>query len=260
MAATESQASLAVFLHGSNDHGALCLPLQAGCEVPTRLLALRSQFLRTGCAGLGWTAVATGDGGFFAWGSGELPAALHGAPEGTCALVCGPQHAYALTDEGELHTWEYHSQALLLEPQKVMLPIEVGQLACGDGHVLALADGGIVFSWGRGVEGQLGRPPPLPTLDPTPRRIDDGLPEEFTSSVVAVACGGVHSILLTAGGELLGCGPRALLAATSRARCSTLETAPPTDRPVMSPSPTASTDRPELTSLSFNSPSYRSAA
>ena len=108
-------------------------------------------------------ATATGDGGFFAWGSGELPTALAGAPEGTCALVCGPQHVYALTDEGEVHTWEYGSGILLpsrITPQKVLLPIEVGQLACGDGHVVALADVGIVFSWGRGVEGQLGRPPP----------------------------------------------------------------------------------------------------
>ena len=50
-------------------------------------------------------------------------------------------------------------------PQQILLPIEIIQLACGDAHVLAMDDAGIVFSWGRGVEGQLGRPPPLPPHD-----------------------------------------------------------------------------------------------
>ena len=140
----------------------LCLPLNDDCEVPTRLLALRSQFVRACCAGIGWSAVATGDGGFFAWGCGELPTTLEGAPAGSCALVCGPRHAFALTDDGEVFTWEcglaaaaVWAGAMSCLPQKVSLPIDIGQLACGDSHTLALAEGGIVFSWGRGVEGQL---------------------------------------------------------------------------------------------------------
>ena len=60
-------------------------------------------------------------------------------------------------------------------PQRIPLPIDVGQIACGGEHVLALAEGGILFSWGRGIEGQLGRPPPLAQWEATPRRVDEGL-------------------------------------------------------------------------------------
>ena len=43
--------------------------------------------------------------------------------------------------------------------------------------------------------------------------MNDSLPDEHSGSIMGVACGGVHSVLLTTSGELLGCGPRALLAA-----------------------------------------------
>ena len=211
----QAESNLSVFLHGSNDHGSLCLPLEESCEVPTRLLSLRSQFVRACCAGAGWSAVATGDGSCLAWGAAELPVVVDDAPAGTCALVCGPQQVFALTDEGEVHVWDYRTAACAI-PQQILLPIEIIQLACGDGHVLAMDDAGIVFSWGRGVEGQLGRPPPLPPHDPTPQLVNDSLPDEHSGSIMGVACGGVHSVLLTTSGELLGCGPRALLAAPAR--------------------------------------------
>ena len=138
-----------------------------------------------------------------------------------CALRCSPTHVVALTDEGRVLMCEYAGEGSLasgepLVPRGVPLPVDIVQVACGEAHVLALADGGVVFSWGRGVEGQLGRPQtPLPQHDPSPRRIDEHL-DTSAAPIAAVACGGVHTILLTVAGEVLGCGPRALLASPAK--------------------------------------------
>ena len=154
----DCNTELAIFLSGTNSHGALCLPRLDGCEVPERLLALRSQFVRAVAAGGAWSACSTGDGSFFAWASSELPMPVDGAPSGCCAIACGTKQVHVLTDEGAVYMWEYRGDSAMCLPQRVPLPIDVGQLACGEAHALALAEGGIVFSWGRGIEGQLGRP------------------------------------------------------------------------------------------------------
>ena len=220
MAMPSNKRSACVLTAGTNDHGSLCLPNHAASPVPTRVLALRSQFSRCIVAGDGWSACGTAGGALLAWGCGELPTPLdlgfEDAP--SCAsLACGPKHAYLLTDEGGVFSWEYAAAAPLQSPpQRVSLPVDVTQLACGDAHVLALGDGGIVFSWGRGVEGQLGRQPPLPKWEAQPRRVDDQLEPASPAAIVEIACGGAHSVLLTSSGDLYGCGPRALLAKAAK--------------------------------------------
>ena len=208
VASRRAGATTSVHVFGANERGALCLPHCGGVVSPTRLLALRSHFVR--CAGVseGWTACASSAGVLFAWGRDELPLPVGHLPSGCCALACGPRHVHLLTDDGEVFSWEYSLESTAPPPQRMALPVDIEQIACGGGHVVALAEGLALFSWGRGAEGQLGRPPPLVECELSPRRVED-LP---TGGVLAIACGGCHTVVVASSGELLGCGPRALLA------------------------------------------------
>ena len=199
-----------VLVSGANEHGALCLPHTDAVEVPTRLLALRSQFVRCVGAGDGWSVCGTSAGLLAAWGAGELPLPIGHISSGCTTLACDGSRVHFLTDEGEVFSWIFSTEHLAPPPQRVALPTDIHQIACGAEHVLALSDGGSVFSWGHGSEGQLGRPLPAGSggTDPSPRRVD-GLPP---AGIVSIACGGAHSMLLTPSGELLGCGPTSVLA------------------------------------------------
>ena len=203
-------ARTSVLVSGANEHGALCLPHTDAVEVPTRLLALRSQFVRCVGAGDGWSVCGTSAGLLAAWGAGELPLPIGHISSGCTALACDGSRVHFLTDEGEVFSWIFSTEHLAPPPQRVALPTDIHQIACGAEHVLALSDGGSVFSWGHGSEGQLGRPLPAGSggTDPSPRRVD-GLPP---AGIASIACGGAHSMLLTPSGELLGCGPTSVLA------------------------------------------------
>ena len=203
-----SSLATSILVSGVNEHGALCVAHPDEIEVPTRVLALRSQFVRCIGAGSGWSACGTSAGLLVAWGAGELPLPIGHIPNGCTAITCDAHTVHFLTDDGQLFSWRFATDPLASPPQRVLLPTDIDQIACGTEHVLALSDGGSVFSWGRGAEGQLGRVLHSGVIsDATPRRID-GLPP---SGVSNIACGGSHSALVTPSGELLACGPRALL-------------------------------------------------
>lgn len=200
-----TKEGVAIYVCGSNEHASLCLPRLSGSATPERLLALRSLYVRCVGAGDGWSVCATSGGVLYAWGRNELPIPVGELPSGCSALACGPAKAYLLNDEGQVLVWRYATRARGVE--RVHLPVDVVQLSCGGAHVMALSDSGDLFSWGRGTEGQLGRPPPLASKDPSPKRV-----EGLATTVVAVACGYAHSTLVTAAGRLLGCGLRSCLA------------------------------------------------
>ena len=85
-----SAAEPAVFLCGTNDHGALGLALVDGAPAPLRVLSLRSHFVRCAAVGPSRSIISTGGGQLMAWGCGELPLPLDGMPSDCCALTSGP--------------------------------------------------------------------------------------------------------------------------------------------------------------------------
>lgn len=86
---------------------------------------------------------------------------------------------------------------------------EAGVVAVGAGscHTLAATRTGAVFAWGRNNWGQLGLGPPLGDGRCAPEQLS---PREVPAlrhvRVTAVACGGFHSLALTAGGRVLAWG------------------------------------------------------
>ena len=145
-----------VHVAGTNDHAALCVPLSEAIGVPTRVLALRSQFVRSVCAGECWSACCTSASLLVAWGAGELPQPIGCIPSGCPMLACTSTTVYFLTDDGKVFSWLFSTDSSAPPPSQIALPMEVDHIACGTGHALALSDGGLVLSWGRGAEGQLG--------------------------------------------------------------------------------------------------------
>ncbi|KAJ8388266.1 hypothetical protein AAFF_G00135270 [Aldrovandia affinis] len=79
----------------------------------------------------------------------------------------------------------------------------VAGVACGRDHCLALCTSGQVYSWGSGAEGQLGTGA-CPTKNQKPRRVQ--VPSPIPILIFQVACGNVHSLALTAGGDVLSWG------------------------------------------------------
>ena len=209
---TCSGEDFSVYVWGTNDHGALCLPSLEDVVDPQRLLCLRSHFSRCISAASDISLCATASDAVLQWGgaAGGLPCPLPGAPAGCHSLATDGRRVFALTDEGHVFSWDVVAPpATALSPSRLPIPVDVEQLACGNTHALALVEGGAVYSWGRGVEGQLGREASVGgtgggSVDGVPRRMD--ALDELHLSIASVACGAVHSALLSASGELVLCG------------------------------------------------------
>ena len=233
-------ADLSLYTWGSNDHGTLCVPSFEDYNCPQRLLSLRSHFTRCVGAAAELSVCSTASGVVLQWGgpSGGLPCPLLGAPTDCCALVTDGRRVHALTDEGHVFSWEVVPAAAVqlgVSISRLRIPVDVTQLACGETHALALAEGGSVYSWGRGVEGQLGRDAERAAAsgeadggdgaageraaesDGVPRRMD--ALDELHVSIRAVACGAVHSALLSSSGKLLLCGLLHPATLVRRGRC-----------------------------------------
>ncbi len=91
--------------------------------------------------------------------------------------------------------------------------MKVASVACGEAHSLVLVEGGIVYSFGGNSTGQLGYPEvkdvnrqkksayKLPNFRNTDNFSAVGKPQLITNllgkSVVKLACGGVHNLVLT---------------------------------------------------------------
>ena len=135
LSATGSETDVSVYVWGTNDHGALCIPTREYEPEPRRVLAMRSQFVRSVAAAPSLSVCATGSGAVMQWGggtSGGLPQPVPGAPEDAAALATDGRHIYALTDEGHVFSWEIAHSVLgtigVVSPTRLSIPVDIEQV------------------------------------------------------------------------------------------------------------------------------------
>lgn len=130
---------------------------------------------------------------------------------GVQQLAAGDHVTLALTMSGTLFVWGEsltgHDEA---SPWRALwfLSLKVTRIACGLHHAVVATDAGDAYAWGANVYGQLGlgsavTAPPVraPVVVTVPRSEIDQ-----SRSVLDVACGDNHSVLLLVSGELVACG------------------------------------------------------
>jgi len=107
-------------------------------------------------------------------------------------------------DVGEIRTWGSNTDGQIghrgHKPALVEIRGTLRQVSCGASHSAALTDDGQLYIWGRGNEGQLGlgdlRPRAVPALV---KALGD---KSAGTTVLQVACGGSHTIVLCDNGEV----------------------------------------------------------
>src|SRR5262249_20066645 len=132
-----------------------------------------------------------------------------GASDGFAITSSGPLYSFGVNTFGELG---YEKNLLTSkpnpEPGLVTLPGEIGpaiQVAAGGDHTRVLTGSGRASSFGRNVSGQLGYEQNSGTEEPNQVPKSVSLPGG-SGSVVQIAAGGLHSLALTASGQLYSFG------------------------------------------------------
>ncbi|KAF0696292.1 Aste57867_12990 [Aphanomyces stellatus] len=142
------------------------------------------------------------------WNGVDVDGRLHSK---ILEVACGAEHTMAITDDGELLAWgeNDHNQlgfssrllpTLALPKCVPALGQKIAQLACGLKHSIALLENGMVFTWGYGKSGALGHGSRENTQVPTQVQSLHG------TSVFQVACGDMHSAVVSNDGQLLTAG------------------------------------------------------
>ena len=124
---------------------------------------------------------------------------------GIKAIACGYNHTLVLDSTSALWAWGYNGLGQLGTGDTVdrWTPVFIGYgfkaIAAGAAHSLALDVYGRVWAWGDNDSGQLG----------TGDYVSYTTPQLVTSlyaPIKAIACGGLHSLMLDQAGNLYGCG------------------------------------------------------
>lgn len=135
--------------------------------------------------------------------------------------ACGALSTLAVTEEGVLWAWGAGDDAQLgistREPR--VMPTRVGggevfggagvvMAAAGECHAAATTEEGHLWTWGDGEHGQLGQGDVEPRQAPS--RVIVGVGADGSvlgwGRVVMVACGNLHTLVLTADGKVWSCG------------------------------------------------------
>ncbi|RDD45256.1 Ultraviolet-B receptor UVR8 [Trichoplax sp. H2] len=166
-------------------------------------------------------AAVTSSGELYTWGKGSenfnrlgylcqnkqtSPALVHSLSAYTIfSVACGYNHTLAVTNTGSVYSFGDNSNSQLgvgdtepyAEPQLVTVLNDenIIKVACGKYHSAALSAKGNLFLWGLGDDGQLGLGNYNLSTEPTILHIG-----EKKAKVMDVACGDLHTCILTVGG------------------------------------------------------------
>merc|ERR1712194_948354 len=116
--------------------------------------------------------------------------------------ACGPLHAIALGDRGDVFTWGRIAGAFGKEVQLQLVPklvdaiqgVTIVQVATGGEHALALSDEGEVYAWGAHASGALGS---TPSGSFRTQYLPVHKAELGIGKIREIACGRCHSVFLS---------------------------------------------------------------
>ena len=215
VAPSASAAGNELYAWGYNVDGQLGTGTTANSGTPVKV-ALPSGVSATAVAAGGDHSLAIGsDGKLYAWGSnidGQLGRGnttssstpiVVSMPAGVTAtaISAGMDHSVALGSDGNVYDWGFNGFGQLgintttnqLTPVKASLPVGVTATAVAAGQFMteALGSNGLVYTWGDGAMGELGNG--ATGNEKTPVQVST------ITSVTAIAAGGYHSLVITAG-------------------------------------------------------------
>ncbi|KAL5725775.1 HECT-type E3 ubiquitin transferase [Ranunculus cassubicifolius] len=234
-AAVASDGSL--FTWGGNDFGQLGDGSEEGRKHPRKVKLLKTEIVVSVACGAHCTAAIAepreNDGTLssrrlWVWGQNQAsncPRLYWGAftPNTVVRQVsCGSDHVVALSEDGLLQAWGYNEYGQLgrgftcegLQGARVLNAyakfldeapevVKINQVSCGEYHTAAISENGEVYTWGLGTMGQLGHCSlQYGDKELLPRRVValDGI------DMKTVACGGVHTCVVTPDGALYAWG------------------------------------------------------
>lgn len=227
-----------IFTWGAGYHGQLGRKFTRGQKKysPVPLLVETDMVIRqVTCGGL-HTALVTEHGDVYTWGDGrkgqlghpnepsqkQVPKLVKSLSSvHVVQIACGSAHTICVTDQGHLWSWGNASNGQTghgdRQPARVPKKIDAPEarnivaIACGNKHCLAINDKGKAFSWGCGEHGQTGHTiqegDKGDKLVPTMMEITNPNKKNGEEERIAnIACGSIHSCLITEEGDLFLCG------------------------------------------------------
>ena len=199
------------------------------CEMPEIVPSLTSSKIHQVTAGSMHTVVASKDS-VFSFGSNRCGALglPHVAPSLEQRNFCTPQLVEALAGLQPLciSAGSFHTAVVTVDGQHfifgqlhpLLYPLKLGQPTCfptspnlkvvavasGYQHTMALSASGSVFTWGSNIVGQCGHGFDSQDLETLPRVV--GALRDRGLEITGIACGDLHSLAWTAGGQLFAWG------------------------------------------------------